>query len=312
MTHAPIAGKPSVVKPVDITFSPGPCVFDFVVSEWTKHMSSTSSPRWGSRSEVLLPLCPAGGTARAAPGQVAVLPLERDEPLVPRHRLAVVTDQVRLVIERIDMAERPGAEDDQDVLRPRLEVRGPRVSGAGSGRSRAGSAPLRRRGGDPRPASRRSRCRRARRTSGRGSRGDRAAGGRSATVGGRACRSLRGMGRRSRDESGIHSCSAGPGRPARARDRGRARRAGPPRRRSAAGRAPAGRRGRRGRRRAVPPRPGPDRRRRAAWRLTKPLFQRLNAWIGVIDWVRFGVIWPASGQSKAPKTSTACIRILVA
>ncbi len=53
-------GNPSSVKPVDMNISPGPCVFVFEVSEWMKHRSSARSARWGSRSEMYLPLCPRG------------------------------------------------------------------------------------------------------------------------------------------------------------------------------------------------------------------------------------------------------------
>ena len=41
--NAPALGKPSSVKPVLIWFSAGPCVFDFAVIEWMKHISSASS-----------------------------------------------------------------------------------------------------------------------------------------------------------------------------------------------------------------------------------------------------------------------------
>ena len=53
-------GKPSSVKPVLIWFSAGPCVFDFAVIEWMKHISSASSARCGRRSLIIFPLCPRG------------------------------------------------------------------------------------------------------------------------------------------------------------------------------------------------------------------------------------------------------------
>ena len=56
-------GKPSRVKPVFICDSAGPCVFDFAVIEWMKHISSTQAPSSGSRSDVYLPHWPRGRKA---------------------------------------------------------------------------------------------------------------------------------------------------------------------------------------------------------------------------------------------------------
>ena len=82
-------GKPSSVKPVDMKFSPGPCVFVLLVSEWMKHISSASSPSCGSRSLVILPHSPRGPELVSRRREIAVLALERDELVAARHRLAV-------------------------------------------------------------------------------------------------------------------------------------------------------------------------------------------------------------------------------
>ena len=76
---APMLGKPSSVKPVLIWFSAGPCVLLLAVIEWMKHMSSASSARFGSRSEIILPASTARFERPERAGQVAVLALERDE-----------------------------------------------------------------------------------------------------------------------------------------------------------------------------------------------------------------------------------------
>src|SRR5262249_6279904 len=55
--------------------------------------------------------------------EVAVLALKRDELLHPRHRLPVALDELRLVVPRVDVTDGPGAEDEEDALRLRLEVR---------------------------------------------------------------------------------------------------------------------------------------------------------------------------------------------
>ena len=60
LTQAPAEGNPSRVKPVFICDSPGPCELAFAVIEWTKHISSTSSARWGRSDETCLPVLPYG------------------------------------------------------------------------------------------------------------------------------------------------------------------------------------------------------------------------------------------------------------
>ena len=64
--------------------------------------------------------------------EIAVLPLKCDQFLPPvGHRRIVPADQLRLVVEGVDVGERPGAEDDQHPRRPRGEVRRAGVAGAG-------------------------------------------------------------------------------------------------------------------------------------------------------------------------------------
>jgi hypothetical protein len=68
--------------------------------------------------------------ARAS--EVTVLTLEGDELIGARHRLAVAADEFGFVVERVEMAQRAGAEDHQDVLGPWCEVgsaRGVRTEG---------------------------------------------------------------------------------------------------------------------------------------------------------------------------------------
>ena len=65
-------GKPSSVKPVLIWFSAGPCVLLLPVIEWMKHISSASSARCGSRSEIILPHWPRGRNGIGALDEVAV------------------------------------------------------------------------------------------------------------------------------------------------------------------------------------------------------------------------------------------------
>ena len=76
-------GKPSSVKPVDMKFSPGPCVFVLLVSEWMKHISSASSPSRGNRSRRHLARLAARTKRVGALDQVAVLALERDQAALP-------------------------------------------------------------------------------------------------------------------------------------------------------------------------------------------------------------------------------------
>ena len=88
-------------------------------------MSSVSSARCGIRSRDHL----AGLAARAErvlrSGQVARRALERDGRPAGQ-RLAVALDQLRLVVPGVELADGAGAEDDDDVLRLRREVRRPR------------------------------------------------------------------------------------------------------------------------------------------------------------------------------------------
>jgi len=49
-------------------------------------------------------------------GEVALLALERQQLLSSRHRLTVTSDQLGLIVERVDLAARTGAEDHEDVL----------------------------------------------------------------------------------------------------------------------------------------------------------------------------------------------------
>ena len=76
-------GKPSSVKPVDMKFSPGPCVLVWLVSEWMKHISSASSPSCGSRSDIILPDWPRGRNVVRALDQVAVFALKGDQLSLP-------------------------------------------------------------------------------------------------------------------------------------------------------------------------------------------------------------------------------------
>ena len=55
--------------------------------------------------------------------EVAVLALKGDELVPPGHRLAVALDQLRLVIPRVQMAQRAGAKDHQHILRLGREMR---------------------------------------------------------------------------------------------------------------------------------------------------------------------------------------------
>src|SRR4051812_9737625 len=55
--------------------------------------------------------------------EIAVGALERDEALGAGHELAVALDELGLVVERVDVADGAGAEDDEDSLCARGEVR---------------------------------------------------------------------------------------------------------------------------------------------------------------------------------------------
>ena len=60
MTQAPKEGKPSMVKPVFMKFSPWGWAEVMVWREWRKQKSSAWDPRWGRRSEIILPDLPRG------------------------------------------------------------------------------------------------------------------------------------------------------------------------------------------------------------------------------------------------------------
>ena len=79
-----------------MNFSPGPCVFVFDVMEWMKHMSSASSARCGSRSDMYLPDCPRWLNSQGLLVRLPGLALKRDQVFAARHGLAVVLDQLGL------------------------------------------------------------------------------------------------------------------------------------------------------------------------------------------------------------------------
>ena len=170
-------GKPSRVKPVFIWDSAGPCVLVLAVIEWMKHMSSASSARLRQQVGEVFAALAARFEGVGAFRQVAVGPLEGDELLGARHRLAVALDQFRLVVPGVEMAARPGAEDMQDPLGLGREVRLAGRPAAPRAGFSAATAPARRRP-PVRPAAIEGRCRRVRCRGGRGSRDGRAARGR--------------------------------------------------------------------------------------------------------------------------------------
>ena len=99
----------------------------FAVIEWMKHISSTQFRQVRQQvRDVYLPHWPRGLKGVGAFRQVAVGALEGDELLAAGQRLAVALDQFRLVVQRVEMAARAGAEDVQDALRLGREVRRPR------------------------------------------------------------------------------------------------------------------------------------------------------------------------------------------
>ena len=132
-------GKPSSVNPVLIWFSAGPCVLRFAVIEWTKHMSSASSARCGSRSEIILPDSPARLELVQRPDEVAVLALERDELLGPPGiGWPSLLIELGLVVARVEVADAPEQKMTStrfalagEVRRPRRE----RMLGRMAGRS---------------------------------------------------------------------------------------------------------------------------------------------------------------------------------
>ena len=58
--------------------------------------------------------------------QASLFSLEGNEPVGPRQRLAVAPDELRLVVERVNLAARPGAENHQHLLRLGPGMRAPR------------------------------------------------------------------------------------------------------------------------------------------------------------------------------------------
>src|SRR6266550_1752914 len=91
-----MAGKPSRVNPVDMKFSPGPCVLVLLVSEWMKQKSSTRAPRWGSRSDVILPHATRGVVRRPRPVRVRGVDRRPDRPaLLAGAELALLVQQAR-------------------------------------------------------------------------------------------------------------------------------------------------------------------------------------------------------------------------
>ena len=74
---------------------------------------------------------PSGPEFPGALVQGAVLSLEGDQRLDPGHRLAVPLDQLGLVVPGVQMADRPGAEEVQDALRPGRKRGGLRRQGPG-------------------------------------------------------------------------------------------------------------------------------------------------------------------------------------
>ena len=76
-------GNPSRVKPVPIWLSAGPCVFDFPVIEWMKHISSARSARCGSRSLTILPDWPRGLKAAMGLMRLPLAPWKVTSPSEP-------------------------------------------------------------------------------------------------------------------------------------------------------------------------------------------------------------------------------------
>ena len=58
--------------------------------------------------------------------EIAIFSLEGDELVCPWHRLAIALEQFRFVIPRFQVRASSGAEDDEDILCSRLEMRPPR------------------------------------------------------------------------------------------------------------------------------------------------------------------------------------------
>ena len=142
VTQAPMLGKPSTREPVLIWFSPGPCVLVFAVIEWMKHISSASSARFGSRSEIILPLCPRGLNVQGLLIRLPLLPWKVTSLSTPGIGVSCAFDQLGLVIPRVEVAARARAKDHQHPLCPRRKMRRARRTAPRNGWP-AGSAPLR-------------------------------------------------------------------------------------------------------------------------------------------------------------------------
>jgi hypothetical protein len=118
-------------------FSAGPCVLLLLVSEWTKAMSSVSSARWGSRSETHLPVLPRCRNGYWGRARFPRRTLEGDRRPA-RQRLAVQRDQGGLIIPRLQLADRSGAENHHHVAGAGGKMRWPGGEGAGGIEARSG------------------------------------------------------------------------------------------------------------------------------------------------------------------------------
>ena len=78
-----------------------------------------------------------------APGEIALCPLKCFQPLCARHRQAIALDQFRLVVERVELTARARAENHENILRCRSEVRWPSRERLGRIDRRRGRASLR-------------------------------------------------------------------------------------------------------------------------------------------------------------------------
>ena len=130
-------GKPSSVKPVLIWFSAGPCVLLLAVIEWMKHISSASSARCGSRSLIILPHWPRGLNSHSGRIRLPFSPWNVTSLSRPGIGCSCALDQLRLVVERVDVAERPGAEDHQHALGRAPQSAAGAARTGGPGRRRA-------------------------------------------------------------------------------------------------------------------------------------------------------------------------------
>ena len=72
---------------------------------------------------ILLPALPRGCEGHGTSHQVAVLALKRHHLFLARQRLAIVLFQRRLVLPQVDVRRAAGAEDLQNALRLRRELR---------------------------------------------------------------------------------------------------------------------------------------------------------------------------------------------